>query len=384
MTKLRELMGRILFLFRRGRFDDELSEEMRFHIELMTRQNVAAGMSESEARRDALLRFGNEALMQEKSRDIWVYGALQALVQDLRYGLRLMGRAPGFTIVAVVSLALGIGANTAIFSVVDSLMIRMLPVRDPGRLVEVGVADYMIGDTSVSGLSYPAYTRLRDNNEVFEGLMATGAGGMQTIAFDEPVKAAHSAVGNDQAGQVETVKLTLVSGNYFSTLGVNPVLGRTIAPDDDKAGSAQAVAVISYNYWKRRWAMDPTVIGRTFTVGGTPLSVIGVAAPAFFGTEVGQSTDIFVPLAMQPALNRGNSNLESFGSLWLTVMGRLKPGITEAQATADLNTTYRRVLEERAATMTDPRIPSDGQAVIRDEYLRQHLAVSPGGRGPSS
>jgi predicted permease len=384
MAKLRELMGRILFLFRRDRFDDDLSEEMQFHIELMTRQNITAGMSDSEARREALGRFGNRTLIQEKSREIWVYGTLQALVQDLRYGLRLMGRAPGFTIVAVVSLALGIGANTAIFSVVDSLMLRMLPVRDPDRLVEVGIVDYSIGDVSVSSLSYPAYARLRDNNEVFDGLMATGAGGSQTIAFDEPDKAAHSAAGNDQAGQVETVKLALVSGNYFSTLGVNPVLGRAIAPDDDRAGSSQAVAVISYSYWKRRLALDPAVIGRTFTVGNAPFSVIGVAAPAFFGTEVGQSTDIFVPMAMQPALNRGNSNLESFGSLWLTLMGRLKPGMTEAQAAAGLNTTYRRVLEERAEIMKDPKIPADGQAVIRDEYLRQHVAVSPGGKGPST
>jgi predicted permease len=384
MAKLRELMGRILFLLRRGRFDDELSEEMRFHIELMTRQNAAAGMSEAEARREALGRFGNKTLMQEKSREIWVYGTLQALVQDLSYGLRLMRRAPGFTIVAVVSLALGIGANTAIFSVVDSLMLRMLPVRDPGRLVEVSVADYKIGDVSVSSFSYPAYTRLRDNNDVFDGLMATGGGGRQTIAFDGQDKGSHDNAGARQAGQIETIKLALVSGNYFSTLGVNPILGRTIAPDDDKAGSAQAVAVISYNYWKRRWALDPAVIGRTFTVGGTSLSVIGVAAPAFFGTEVGESTDIFMPLTMQPALTRGNSNLESFGTLWLTLMGRLKAGITEAQVTADLNTTYRRVLEERAATMTDARIPADGQAVIRDEYLRQHVAVSPGGRGAST
>ena len=382
MAKLRELMGRILFLFRRSRFDDELSEEMRLHIELMTRQNVAAGMSESEARRDALLRFGNEALMQEKSRDIWVYGALQALVQDLRYGLRLMGRAPGFTIVAVVSLALGIGANTAIFSVVDSLMLRMLPVRDPGRLVEVSVADYVIGDASVSSFSYPAYTRLRDNNEVFDGLMATGGVGRQTIAFDVQDKGSHDTVANDPAGQVETVKLALVSGNYFSTLGVNPTLGRTIAPDDDRAGSGQAVAVISYSYWKRRFALDTAVIGRTFTMADTSYSVVGVTAPAFFGTEVGESSDIFVPLTMQPVLSRRNSNLESFGTLWLRLIGRLKPGVSEAQATADLNTTYRRVLGERAAAPEEEHWVKD--PATRDGYLRQHVTVSPGGKGAST
>src|SRR5262245_1935012 len=271
MAKLRELLGRILFLFRGGRFDDEISEEMRFHIEMMTRQNLAEGMSEHDARRDALSRFGNRMLMREKSREIWVYGALQALGQDLRYGLRLMRRSSGFAIVAVVSLGLGIGANTAIFGVVDSLLLRMLPVRDPERLVKVTIADYKIGDMEINSFSYPAYTRLRDNNQVFDGLMATGEGGGQTIAFD----------GQGSAGQVESVRLALVSGNYFSTLGVNPILGRVIAPDDDKSGSAQAVAVISYNYWKRRFGLDPAVVGRTFTVADTPFSVVGVTPPAF-------------------------------------------------------------------------------------------------------
>jgi predicted permease len=375
MGIFRQMLMRLRMLLVRRRFDDELSEEMRLHLDMIIEEHVASGMSKREARNKAMRRFGNRTVMEERSREVWTYRTLSSLLQDLHYGLRMMRRAPVFTIVAVASLALGIGANTAIFSVVDALILKMLPVRDPGQLLRLELADYKINDFDIDAFSYPAYIRLRDNNQVFDGLVAIGAAARLDIVLPGPAG----------AGQSVLMDVTLVSGNYFSVLGVRPILGRSIAPDDDKAGAGQPVAMLSYRCWSRQLGLDPNVIGKTIVIGKTDFTVVGITPPAFFGTSVGSYIDIFVPMAMAPTLGHltnvtttgpGNSPLESFNSFWLSLVGRLRPGVSPIGASANVNVVYQQVLDERASEINN--------AEAREAYLRQHVTLEPGGRGESS
>jgi predicted permease len=366
MGRMRQILSRARVLIHLTKFDDELCEEMRLHIEMITEENIRAGMSERQARRDAMMRFGNRTIMEETSREVWIHRAFETVIQDIRYGLRMIARTPGFTIVAVLSLALGIGANTAIFTVMDSLMLKMLPVKDPRRLVTLEIADYKIGDFTLSSFSYPAYASLRDNNEVFDGLLASGGGGTPQFVMNGP----------GASGQVETATMRLVSGNYFSTLTVRPIIGRTITEDDDKVGAALPVVVIGYDYWKSRFGLDPSVVGRTFAVTDTSFTIIGVAPPGFFGTQVGETPDMFAPLAIQPILAHGESMIDRLSSHWLSLMARLKPGISIQQADANSNVAYRRVVDQEASSIKD--------AKSREQVIQQHLRVSPGGRGQTS
>jgi predicted permease len=361
-----EIWRRVRFLSRRTRFDAELRDEIRHHLDMIMEEKRSAGVSEREAQYQALRRFGNETLLREKSREVWMNRLVGNLVADIRYGVRMLSRAPVFSAVAVLSLALGIGANTAIFSLIDSLILRSLPVKDPSRLVQVNIADYKFGDFDVSFFAYPAYQRLRDQNQVFDGLIASGDGSMPGTAIN----------GDGTAGQVETINLAAVSGNYFRTLGVNAIIGRDIGIDDEKPESGQGVAVLGYNYWKRRFGQDPAVVGRTFTSAGTSLTIVGVAPPGFFGTTVGKDPDMFVPIPAWQGLSRGAFALDSESHFWLSLMGRLKAGVTIQQAAADLNVLYAQMVEARAAEMKDAR--------WRERYLRQHLALAAGARGGDS
>jgi len=295
---------------------------------------------------------------------------MNALLQDIRYALRQLRKSPGFTAVAVFTLALGIGANTAIFSVVNALLLKMLPVRDPQQLVVVG--DPTLTGTRSNGtprtdvLSYPLYQQLRQRNSVFSGLAAAGTD--------------HAIEVESLNGQVSDAKITgrLVSGNYFAVLGLEPAAGRLLSDSDETAESANPVVVLGYSYWERKFAMSPSVVGTDIRLNGFPFTVIGVAPAGFEGDVVGEQMDIFAPVSMQPEIIRGRHWLKSPNSSWLSSVGRLKAGVTPAQAEANLNAVFKQAVEgDYGASLS-----ADDRRAIREERMK--IEVSPGGTGLSA
>jgi putative ABC transport system permease protein len=255
---------------------------------------------------------------------------MPTLIQDLRYALRTLRKSPAFTIIAVLTLALGIGANTAIFSLVNAVLLKMLPVKDPGRLVIVGdpleVHSRSMGDPRVELFSYPLYRGLNAGNQVFSGMLASGE------AHNQRVAAAQSGreITNNATG-------VLVSGNYFSVLGVNALYGRVLTPEDDDAPNAHPVAVISYGFWKDKMAQSPVAVGQSIRINNYPFTIVGVAPPGFYGDTVGDSQDFWVPVTMEEELIPGRKWLENYESSWLHCIGRLKPGVNVDQARANIN-----------------------------------------------
>lgn len=288
---------------------------------------------------------------------------MTTLVQDLRYGLRQLRRNPGFTAVVIFSLALGIGANTAIFSLIDAALLRMLPVADPARLVTIGCS-------SDNAFAYPAFLQLRDRNQVFSGVLA-----FRTLGdFDFEVD-----------GRGGLAKGQVVSGNYFSVLGVKPILGRVITPEDDKVADGAPVAVISYVYWVERFNRDPSAVGKRIVLNGSPFTIVGVTPPEFFGLEPGHPIDVSVPLTMVTQVSSGWAAagtpyfvLSAPFRNWLYLMARLKPGITEQRALANAEPIYRQANREAAAGLAG--LPFDSPQ-HRQMFLRSSLHLEPGGRG---
>ncbi len=278
------------------------------------------------------------------------------MFQDLRFGIRLLWKNPGFTAVAVLSLSLGIGANTAIFSLVDAVLLKLLPVKSPEQLV---VLDAFNQRGERNNFSYPMFERLRDHPQVFTGIFAAldGTNRME-VAVPDP------------GGRKEQAEVLLVSGEYFQVLGVNPVIGRTLTAEDNRNPGAHPVAVLSYGFWQRRFAGDVSVIGKGITLKEQPFIIIGVTPPEFFGEAVGRAPDIWAPLMMQPPLDRGQSYLGEANLGWLRILARLQPGVSEEQVQAALATLFGQIKSE----------PSDlGK-------WTQHLSrigLSPGGQGLS-
>ncbi|HXJ91377.1 MAG TPA: ABC transporter permease [Terriglobia bacterium] len=340
MQTLGERWRRVKFLFQRGQFQRDLDEEMRHHLELGARTHAEAGESPEESRFAAQRELGNALRLREESRDMWGWTLLETLLQDLRYGLRQLGRAPGLTAVVVLSLALGIGANTAIFSVINAAMLRMLPVQNPERLVQIGFQGrHSDNGESFAGqsFSYPLYKELREQNQVFTGISA--------FNYWDSFNA--YPVGSGTGGSGEPVKGQLVSANFFSVLGVNAVVGRTFAPDEDKGAGAHPVAVISYALWSRLFARDPAAIGKKLAIEGLPFTIIGVAPAHFSGVNPGRNCDVWAPVSMQPLVAPSEYDLlTSKDTNWLTLMARLKPGVSSEQARAGLDVPYQRLLHE--------------------------------------
>jgi predicted permease len=252
---------------------------------------------------------------------------VRTLWQDLRYGARMLRQHPGFSAVAVLSLALGIGANTSIFSFVNAVLLKPLPVAEPARLVYVFSGR---PDTPYNVASYPDYVDLRDKNQGFSSLAAYSA---VSVSFNDD-------------DQPETISGLIVSGNYFDTLGVRPALGRSFLPEEDKTPGSGAVVVISHALWQSRFGADAGVIGRKLLINGQPFSVVGVAPAGFNGAETGRTNDFYVPLAMQALVRpprggySGEMNpdlLSKRGPRWLSMIGRLKPGVTAQQAQAEMS-----------------------------------------------
>ncbi len=283
---------------------------------------------------------------------------------DLRYGLRALRRSPVFAIVATVSLALGIGANTAIFSLLSQVIFRMLPVAEPERLVVFHTDGQREGrstsDSSEAVFSYPMYEDLRDRNQVFSGVIARSSA---------PVSVSYR-------GQTERSRAEMVSGNFFGVLGVRPALGRLLVSDDDGAPGAHPVVVLSHGYWKSRFGEKAEIVGQTININQHPMVVIGVAPAGFHGVLGGDTPDVLVPIAMKREMTPTWDALDDRLTRWLNIFARLKPGMSRQQAGAAMAVLYRAVSEEEVPQMKHPLTGRD-----REKHLAQKLELRPAAQG---
>jgi predicted permease len=280
-------------------------------------------------------------------------------MNDLRYAFRQLLKNPGFTAVAVLTLALGIGANTAIFSVLDAVLLKMLPVKNPEQLV---VLNHAGGDRSGNGFPYPVFERLRDGNRAFSDLFAVSTWPESTTTIN---------------GQEEPLPggVLLVSGNYYDALGIKPWLGRLIFAEDNPVLGGHPVAVLSYGFWQRKFGGDPSAIGRSIALNGTPYTIIGVTPPEFFGVRVGRSDAITVPIMMQPQMMPGAPFLREKKNWDVEIMGRLKPGLSEAEARAGLRVLFQQIELEMAGGNPAP----DKLRIIQD----RRIELAPASQGLS-
>ena len=290
---------------------------------------------------------------------------INSVSQDLKYGMRQLRLHPGFALTAVLSLALGIGANTAIFTLVDQVLLRLLPVHQPRELVQLRLEGGRAGDQNGDGLhtfSYPLYLAFRDRNTVLSGL---------TGQILEPV----SLVGDDRS---EMIRAGLVAGNFFEVLGVQPHLGRLLAAGDSEKKNGRPVAVLQYDFWHNHFGGSPGVVGSTIRINGYPFHVIGIAPPGFEGTDVGLPTNIWVPITMRPTLAPPWDELENERNAWFYLFGRLKPGVSIEQAQAAFKVLYHERQQEEIKGEYFAKFPE-----LKDRFLRGSPTLIPAGRGQS-
>ena len=310
--------------FRRTQWDDERARELESYVAEEIADNLARGLPLDAARSAAYRKLGNPTRIREEIYAMNSFGFLDTLWQDLRHGARLLRRNPTFALVAIMTLALGTGANTAIFQLVNAVRLRTLPLHDPEQLVDVRVVKAPNGLTGrFSGrwpmLSYPLYLKVRDQQQAFSGFAAWG-----TASFDLA-----------QGGEQRPAQALWVSGNFFDVLGVQPAAGRLLAPSDDVRG-CRAVAVLGDAFWQREYGGDRSVVGRRVLLDGRPFDVLGVTASEFYGVDVGRSFDVAVPICAEPIIAGERSGLDRPDTWFLAAIGRLKPGVTVDQASAQL------------------------------------------------
>ena len=281
------------------------------------------------------------------------------MLQDIRYALRILVQNRAFAAVAVLSLALGIGANTAIFTLIDYIVLRSLPVRAPEQLAVLARNPTKPSNS----YNYPDYRYIRDHNQSYAGVIATSEG--STLAF---------AVPGEHGTSAEVVPVARVSGNYFSELGVPPAIGRLFTPEDNLTEGAHPYVVLSYDLWQRRFAGDPKILGRAVTLNGISFSVIGVAARGFHGTAIGNHSDLFMPIVMMPATNPPANSWNTRHWWWLNLIARLKPGVTTASATSELNVLWQQILK------ADPEYKPPA-AYDKEYAVYNRLVVLPGSGG---
>ncbi|KAA6462953.1 ABC transporter permease [Acidobacteria bacterium AB60] len=366
MSLAGEFKRRLDVLFHRDRFQRELEEEMRLHKDLRRQQQLAAGLSDEAARRAANRRFGNATLLREKSSTAWGWDGLTSFSQDAAYGLRSMWRTPAITIVALISLALGIGANTAIFSFLDAVMLRSLPVKEPQQLVKLGVEDWdgITDSFACTELySYPFYRQLQSKNEVFS----------DTAAIMSLLNTVHGFVDDHQ--QSEKLQVQTISGTYFQMLGVGAQVGRVLNQADDSGDGEHPVVVLSDGFWKRRFGADRGILNHTVRLGPVQYKIVGVAAPEFFGTAVGQAPDMWAPLSMGQLIPPNWVHPKENFSESLYILGRLKPGVTMQQAEANINVLFPQIIRSFPdARLTQANLDHLAHAHVQLQSMERGMA----------
>jgi predicted permease len=334
MRWLTKISLRFRSLFHRSGADGELDSEMRFHLEQQIAANISAGMSAVEARRTALREFGGVEQLKEECRDMRHTNYIHDFVQDLRYGVRILRKSPGFTIVAVLTLALGIGANATIFSFVNAILLHTPSgIAAPRQLVSVW---NRLPDGQAMQFSYPDYLYFRDHNQVFSNFIAYSS---------DPTQASWT-----QAGHSSLVGVRLVSANYFSTLGVKAIMRRGFSPNEDVNPGSPSIVVVSHRFWEERLGSDRAILGRTVMLNGRSFVVVGVAPANFADLEPGFETDFWAPITMQKVLSPGMDLLSQRTGYWIFVVGRLKPGVTRKQAQANLSVIAQQLAQAHPDT----------------------------------
>jgi macrolide transport system ATP-binding/permease protein len=327
-------------LFRKQRADQDLDNEVRGYVEMIAEEKMSAGMNPEEARRAARIEAGGVEQVKESVRDIRAGIWLETLLQDLRYAARMLRKNPGFTAIAVLTLGLGIGANTAIFSFIDAILYKPLPVQSPEQLVDLYNSEGKnVTEINYMPLSFPDYQDLRDQNHSLSSV----------LAYSDTLVAIQGAE------ESRIVGAEAVTENYFETLGVKPFLGRAFDPSTKHAPGDDPEVVLSYTMWQRTFAADPNVVGRTLVINATSMTVVGVAPSDFFGAFRGISPDLWLPLSMDAALHLYDP-MDDRGSNWLLSLGRLKPEVTVAQAQAELATIAAQLEKEYPKSNKDRSI----------------------------
>ena len=337
------LIGTAKALYRRWRHrcqeDADLDEEVRAYFDTLVERFEAQGLTNKEARCAARLHFDGPEQVKQKVRETRIGASLETVLQDLHYAWRSLLKNPGFTTIAVLTLAVGIGANTAIFSLINAVMLRTLPVEAPERLALLtDPADAGVDmDTTQGGLrtmlSYPEFQELRARNTVFSGLFAAQSSARTLEIFP------------GASVQSLTARTQLVSGEFFGVLGIQPVLGRTFTSEEDQVPGRNPVAVVAYDFWQRELGGRADVVQTTIRVGHGVFQVVGVAPPRFRGMVVGSDTDIWFPITMQQQVLPGWDYLKPRDTLWLQVMGRLAPGVSMKAAQDSINATLQQMLQ---------------------------------------
>jgi putative ABC transport system permease protein len=352
---LSDLVIRFRSLFRRDKVEAELDDELRSHLEQQVEKYVRSGLRREEALRRARIEFGGLDQVKQDCREARGVNLIETILQDLRFAVRLLCKTPATSTVALLSLALGIGANTAIFSLVDAVMLRMLPVRDPGQLVQLKFRSPKSANLRQS-VTNPIWEQVRDHQDVFSGVFAWGPD-----TFDLA-----------NGGEQDSVHGIYASGSYFVTLGVRPAAGRLLIPSDDVRGCGGA-AVLGYGFWQRRYGGAASAIGSMIRLDGHPFPIVGVAQRGFTGADVGEPLDVAVPICAEAIFHGKDSFLDGRSTWWLLMMGRLKPGTTVEQAAARLNVLSPQIFSAS--------VPLDWDSASQQLFRKYSLLADPAGSG---
>ena len=322
----RTFVQRAANLFRRRRLEHDLDAEMRSHLEMAVDANLGKGLSADEARREALRSFGGVEQTREQYREQRGLPMIETTLQDLRFGLRMLRRSPGFSVLAILCLTLGIGANAVVFSWVEGILFRPYPaVAHQERLL--ALAGTTRGEAGATSLSWPDFLDLQRSCTLFDAFFASKITGTTLSIGDR----AERTIGS------------IVSANYFDAIGVHPMLGRGFEPGEDTSRSAHPVTVISYQLWQGRFKGDPQIIGKMQRLNGVVHTIVGVTPEGFYGTFVGWAMQFWVPASMEDIFEAGGYKLEDRGARWVEAYVRLKPGVTREQGQAEISAVAKRL-----------------------------------------
>src|SRR5213080_227264 len=358
-------MNRVLNWFRRRKLETDLDRELSYHLDRRVSDLIDSGIPESEARRQAAIEFGGFAQVQEEVRDIWLTRWLRDFACDLRLSARSFLRSPSFTATAVLSLALGIGATTALYSLLDQVVLHALPVDHPERLVLIDWIGFQNAETLGTDnlMSYPICRDLQQQKEFFDGVFCRAATTMNFSTGGEP----------------RLTAAELVSGTYFSVLGVNPAQGRLLTMDDDQAPGSSPVVVLSNDFWQNQFGGAQDIVGRKVLVNQHPMTVVGVAAPTFHGIDVGEVPSLWIPAVMSAKAIPGFHTMLDRRTRWMQILGRLKQNVSLQQAQTGLQPWFKSMLDEDMRRTNVSR----ASAEQRRRFLASTLELTPAPQGHS-